>query len=84
MQTNRPRKTVLQPERSEVIKDALSAGLCKANPFFMRIQYWQLNQHAAQQAGMQAADLTAIPAFGRIRLSRAHYLMVRCLGQLKY
>ncbi len=49
-----------------IIKDSVSAGLCKANPFFMRIQYWQLNQHAAQRAGMQAADLTAISAFRRV------------------
>lgn len=54
-------KTALKPEKM-IIKDSL----CKANPFFMRIQYWQLNQHAAQHAGMQAADLAAISAFCRV------------------
>lgn len=50
-------------EKRKIAKDGLFAGLCKVNPFFMRIQYWQLNQHAAQHAGMQAADHAAISAF---------------------
>ena len=54
---------LFEPEKRKIIKDILSAGLCKANPFFMRIQYRQFSQHAAQHAGMQAADLAAISAF---------------------
>lgn len=63
-QSSTSRPTALKPERRKIIKDILSAGLCKANPFF--IQYWQLNQHAAQHAVMQAADLAAISAFRRV------------------
>lgn len=46
----------------------LSAGLYKAIPFFfIRIQCCQPNQHAAQHAARQAADLTAISAFCHVK-----------------
>lgn len=61
--TSRFRNKGLEQERRTIIKDSLSTGLCKANPLFMRAQCCQPNQHAAQHAARQAADLAAISAF---------------------